>query len=168
MAILQTFKEGSNHYFCSWWWERRTSPKIITCILFWSSIHTCQDYSIYLKVACIVFPCGCGARKDRGTIFGFRRTKNGTRAKTLKRWEGKWKEGSTRRQTLGILNTLLTREQGAWLARLVEHYLHTIIYIDQSCFVLRGGDYCGYCFFFARFALLAAKLGFQIVLTYKN
>ena len=145
MVILQTLKEGSNHYFCSWWWERRTSPEIITCILFWSSIHTCQDCSICLKVACIVFPCGFGARKDWGTIFGFGRTKSGTRAKTLEGWEGKWKEGSTCRQTPGILKPLSP---------------DAIMYIDQSCFVLRGRDYCGYCFFFARFALLAAKLGF--------
>ena len=183
MAILQTFKEGSNHYFCSWWWERRTSPKIITCIqlfrerlsenwvhatipkgivggfefsfvqrnlkelagkamemclrllkesnksrfdsysrqeqsidhipcylsglsrahfflttflkiavLFWSSIHTCQDCSIYLKVACIGFPCGFGARKDWGMTLSFGRVKNGTRAKKLKRGEGSGKK----------------------------------------------------------------------------
>ena len=129
MAILQTFKEGSNHYFCSWWWERRTSPKIITCInififntylsglfhLFESSLHS---VSMWFR----------SKERPRNNIWFWLREKLNESQK-IKEGGGGVEGRKHLQANPGILKTPLTCERGAWLGRLLKHYWHRCMLI---------------------------------------
>ena len=76
-------------------------------------VHACQDYSIYLKVACVAsVPCGFGGNNDHGTMLCFGHTKNGLRAKKLKRWGAG--RGSGRKETLADKPWLPVNEAPDW------------------------------------------------------
>ena len=74
--------------------------------------------------------------RPRNGIFGFGRSRNGTRAKTWKMGRGEGKERNSFRQTQDFEN-LARQRTGSWLAWLVEHYWHVLI---QVVSVLRGRD----------------------------